>query len=318
MERNTYIDSIKTVLIFSVVLTHCLVRIGGGKIDEFIVMNFLYSFNMPLFVFISGYLFSAKKSWSKVLWGCFELFTAYCLFQGLWIALNHVAVTPRTIVVPQFSLWYLLSLVFWRIILKAFSCVSGNKYIWLVLSLAISLCCGFIPLGRELSFQRTFSFLPFFIIGSLCRGLDVLNYIRNMDKRISLLFIFLLIIVFYQIGKPPYWILCGRTSFYSYHVALVFSPIVKLCWYIFAIAGSVCILNLIPDHPSLAKYGNRTLTVYLLHFFPIWFLQKASFISDSLLLLMCLSFVIFFVLTYIHQYRIVRWLINPLSLCSKK
>ena len=316
--RNSYIDSIKTILIFSVVLTHCLVRNGGGKIDEYIVMNFLYSFNMPIFVFVSGFLFSTKKTWDKMLWGCLELFTSYCLFQCLWMILNHNAVTLQTIIIPQFTLWYILSLVFWRIIVKVFSYVCVNKYAWLVLSIVISLCCGFIPLTRELSFQRTFSFLPFFIMGSMCRGTYVLDYIRKLNKKISLMIIFILVIIFYQIGKPPYWILCGRSSFYDYPLLMTYSPLLKLCWYFYTIIGSVCILNIMPDKFSIAKYGSRTLTVYLLHFFPIWFLQKMSFRSDSLLLLTCLSFVIFCFLLYIHQFKIIRLLINPLYLCSRK
>ena len=153
---------------------------------------------MPLFVFVSGLLFSTKKPWDKVLYGCMELFSAYCLFQGIWM------------------------------------------------------------------------------------------------------------------------ILCGRTSFYSYHEALALSPLVKLCWYLYTVIGSVCILNLMPDKPYLAKYGSRTLTAYLLHFFPIWILQKMSFQSDSLLLLTCLSYVITVILILSHQFRIVRWLTNPLSLCNRK
>ena len=69
MQRDTYIDSIKTILIFTVVLTHGLVRLGSGSVDEYIVMNFLYTSNMPLFEFVSGLLFNTSKSWAKVLLG---------------------------------------------------------------------------------------------------------------------------------------------------------------------------------------------------------------------------------------------------------
>lgn len=69
MVRDNYIDSVKTLLIISVVLTHSLVRLGTGSLDEHIVMNFLYTCNMPIFIFVSGFLFSSKKSWNKVLMG---------------------------------------------------------------------------------------------------------------------------------------------------------------------------------------------------------------------------------------------------------
>lgn len=67
--RNTYIDLAKGVAIFLVVLGHCIQY--GYSIDyyesraffENIVFKIIYSFHMPLFALISGYLFyfSLKK-----------------------------------------------------------------------------------------------------------------------------------------------------------------------------------------------------------------------------------------------------------------
>lgn len=318
MQRDTYIDSIKTILIFFVVLTHCLARLGTGSVDEYIVMDFQYTFNMPLFVFVSGYLFNTSKPWDKVLLGGAELLVAYSLFQVIWMILNHTPMEVRNFFLPQFSLWYLLSLFFWRIILKSFSCVSRNKYAWFVVSIIISLCCGFIPLGKEMSFQRTFSFLPFFIMGFLCRGTAILDNIRGIDKRITIGIVFIFVIVSFYVGKPPYWLLCGRTSYYDFHCNLVLSPFIKLCWYFIAVVLSACFLNLIGDREQFSKHGSKTLTVYLLHYFPIWLLRHLGYRTESLLLLTCLSFAIFVVLIYIHRFYIIEWITNPLSLCRRK
>ena len=195
MVRNTYIDSVKTLLIISVVLTHSLVRLGTGSLDENIVMNFLYTFNMPLFVFVSGFLFSSKKSWSKVLMGGVELFIIYCIFQSIWIAMNHTSLSFKSFFFPQFSLWYLLSLVFWRIMQKGLLSLSQNKCLWILTAVIVSLCCGLIPIEREVSFQRTFSFFPFFVIGFMCRETSAIEYIRAADKRIALFIICGLVIM---------------------------------------------------------------------------------------------------------------------------
>lgn len=318
MQRNTYIDSIKTILIFTVVLTHCLVRIGLGNIDEYIVMNFLYTFNMPLFVFVSGLLFNTSKPWNKVLFGGAELLVAYFLFQVIWMILNHTPIDLYNFFLPQFSLWYLLSLFFWRVILKSFSCVSNNKYSWLIVSVILSLCCGFIPLGKIMSFQRTFSFLPFFVMGLLCRGTTILDNIRSVDKRITIGIVFFLVIVAFYVSKPPYWILCGRTSYYDYPCNLVLSPVIKLCWYFIAVIVSVCFLNLFSDREQFSKHGSKTLTVYLLHYFPIWILRNLGYRTESLLLLTCLSLAIFVVLINIHRFYIIKLLTNPLIICHRK
>jgi len=69
-ERNAYIDIVKAITIILVVLGHCI-QYGSGS--EFLtstaffknkVFIFIYSFHMPLFMLMSGYLFafSTKKS----------------------------------------------------------------------------------------------------------------------------------------------------------------------------------------------------------------------------------------------------------------
>lgn len=318
MVRNTYIDSVKTLLIISVVLTHSLARLGTGSLDEHIVMNFLYTFNMPLFIFVSGFLFSSEKSWSKVLMGGVELFIVYCIFQSIWIAMNHTSLSFKSFFFPQFSLWYLLSLVFWRIMQKGLSSLSQNKCLWIMIAVIVSLCCGLIPIEREVSFQRTFSFFPFFVIGCMCRGTNAVDYIRIADKRIALFIICGLVIIFSFVGKPPYWLVCGRTSFYSYHVDIVLAPFIKLCWYFVAVVLSSCFMNLIPDKEILSKHGSKTLTVYVLHYFPIWALRNSGFRSESLLQLTILSLAISLLLFYGHKFKFVRLLTNPMSICNRK
>ena len=62
-ERNLYIDVLKAVTILLVVIGHCI-QYGAGR--DFLIYGgffyneayiFIYSFHMPLFMLISGYLF---------------------------------------------------------------------------------------------------------------------------------------------------------------------------------------------------------------------------------------------------------------------
>ena len=75
-ERNLYIDVLKAFSILLVVLGHCI-QYGAGKeytADGAFFANpvflFIYSFHMPLFMLISGYLFAfscKNKTWFKLL-----------------------------------------------------------------------------------------------------------------------------------------------------------------------------------------------------------------------------------------------------------
>ena len=313
MQRNTYIASAKTFLIFLVILGHCLVRLGDGKyVNACITM--IYTFHMPLFVFFSGLLFNTDGSWKKVLRGSLEFLVTYCLFQFLLMLLNNVPLTIGNILLPQFALWYLLSLAFWRVLLKSFPVISNNRKVWLLWAVVLAIVMGYVPVGKELSLQRTFTFFPFFVVGNMIRSTSVLGQIKRIDYRIPvMLLILFFFIAFFFVAKPPFWLLCGRTSFYGYHGSLFYAPFVKLGWFLMVLIVSVCVLRLIPDHKYLSVCGSKTLTVYLLHYYPIWILEKLAFRTDNLLLLLCMASVILVITVLMHELKLIRFLVNPLK-----
>ena len=53
--RNTKLDSLKTILIFCVVLGHVIQPRGDGMVNEvnMLVKTFIFSFHMPLFILLS-------------------------------------------------------------------------------------------------------------------------------------------------------------------------------------------------------------------------------------------------------------------------
>lgn len=148
----------------------------------------------------------------------------------------------------------------------------------------------------------------------MCRGTKTIEYVKQIDKRITILFICCLIIIFSLTGKPPYWLLCGRTTIYDSHVSIMLSIIVRFAWFVSVLIASICILNLIPPKGILSKYGGCTLTVYLLHVFPIWILRKIGFKSDSILILLCIALAITISLFYLHRFSIIRFITNPMSI----
>ena len=72
MGRNKFVDVLKATAIFLVVMGHCI-QYGSGN-DYYVectffensLFKFIYSFHMPLFMLISGYLFAfslKKRTW---------------------------------------------------------------------------------------------------------------------------------------------------------------------------------------------------------------------------------------------------------------
>jgi len=71
MERNKTVDALKGYAIILVVFGHAIQHIlGPNTAYDNTVFRFIYSFHMPLFMFLSGYIIFGKvpKLWSKWLW----------------------------------------------------------------------------------------------------------------------------------------------------------------------------------------------------------------------------------------------------------
>ena len=84
-KKNTFIDYLKGIAIILVLVGHCVQYGSGasfledGEYWNNIVMKVIYSFHMPLFIAVSGYLF--KKSWDNKWYKKTYRKAATCLFN---------------------------------------------------------------------------------------------------------------------------------------------------------------------------------------------------------------------------------------------
>lgn len=308
--RITYLDSFKTLLIFLVVLGHCLIRLGEGSLLIKTSLLMIYSVHMPLFVFVSGYFSRPDKRLKDSCWG---LFAAFVLFQVIWIIINPPHSLSK-IMSPVTTLWYLLSLCYWRLLIKVFDKISKSKTLWLLVSVVLMIVAGYIPLSTELSFQRTFAFFPFFVMGNMMRDNDLFK-IRCVNKLLISAVVAIIIagaIGLYIVQPNLMWLLYGKSPYQSYHTSLVVAPIVKVIWLVLTSILCLMIMIIVPDLAILSKEGAKTLTVYLFHFFPIYFLQKVGFHSDNLFLLIVIALAIYCFTSLIHRFKIIKWLTCPI------
>ncbi len=254
-KRVPYWDWLKGLLIFLVVLGHTGTALG----DRW--LSVIYAFHMPLFVFVSGYFSRRKES----LWeGVKKLVILYLIFNTAYIFLDLVLgekLTIARILSPSFAMWYLLSLVFWRTMIH-FMPEKWEDKPWLLLagSLLLSIAAGFIPVGTQLSFQRTFTFLPFFIGGYLLRKSNVVW--PNMEvchRSIAIAAIILLGLSVINYMFMP--------VFYANHSYICNDEmIMRALQIIIAIALSISVLVLTPNKNGIvSELGKSSLMVYILH-----------------------------------------------------
>lgn len=178
--RNIRVDNVKGILILLVVIGHFFLPLESGGSRAFVSLFYLiYSFHMPCFVFLSGYLSKSviKKGsfrWEKPL----SLLWLYVIFKCIVYFSEIPAYGPPAGAFPDFlhesgAPWYLMALLLWYL---GIPFAAGVKTAWgkaaLLLGISLaSLAGGYLdmlhPLGDFLSLDRVVAFAPFFYGGYL-------------------------------------------------------------------------------------------------------------------------------------------------------
>ena len=171
MARDNRIDSLKGLLIILVVLGHFITTLDNSNIINHAVMGLIYVFHMPLFILVSGYFTkSPKQQTARDLWhGVLNIAITLAVFQllnSIWVSFAGRDFFKALRTVPFGVLWYLMSLIFWRILLYYTpKPLLRRPWLYLAIALALSILCGLTHLGTFLSLQRTLNFFVFFLLG---------------------------------------------------------------------------------------------------------------------------------------------------------
>ena len=138
---------------------------------------------------------------------------------------------------------------------------------WIVcICILISLVIGVVPLDKEFSFQRTFSFLSFFMTGKYCRFKSLKDF-RFVSKVTAGLIISSLIICIIFVPFDLSVFLYGQISLWHIAHHLYSSITIKVFYFFVAFVMSMSVAALIPaiNIRWLSCIGRKTLYIYLYH-----------------------------------------------------
>ena len=267
--RNHWLDNAKFVLIVLVILGHCLDRLGEGHICASVNTSMAF-FRMPAFIFLSGF-FSKKTDWKRFLswtWGVLETYLVITIIQVLPGFLQGKEVPLEYFIIPRWTLWYLLSLCFWRLFIQLLGDI--RPAFWLLAgSVVIGALSGLVHLGLCLSLQRTFTMVPFFMLGYWCRCRNInINAIRRIPAVAAVAILVILWIANYQVKDFELLeFLRGKEDFsYFTGYSLGFLVCLRLSFYVVSVVVSACVLRLVPQKESwLSVQGRDTLYYYVYH-----------------------------------------------------
>ena len=124
--RNSRLDGIKLLLIILVVIGHCIEPSRYNNTISGSLYSVIYSFHMPLFVFLSGYFAKVNnlKEWRNKGISFIETFLVIMIPQFLFYRNWHVFFNPEN------SGWYLMSLLWWYGILLLIKRTLPNMSVW--------------------------------------------------------------------------------------------------------------------------------------------------------------------------------------------
>lgn len=204
------LDVIKGIAILTVFYVHSFasapINIAASFPEE--VQNFIENFNMGLFFFVSGFLFSLKDSWPKFLEKKIKrILVPYIIFCCLSVTLRNIfseyTISQSkenifVVIINGHHYWFLQTLL---LILLAMKWVNGNHKKGIPLLVFIILL-SFTPLYKckVLHVNRFIMFFPYVYIGYLMKScyVDIKKYLSSW---ILIAALFVLAIIIFHFGK---------------------------------------------------------------------------------------------------------------------
>ncbi len=323
-------DNAKAFLMLLVVFGHALTPYTdrGGYMHA--VCLFLYSFHMPLFMFLSG-LFSKSTVNSKPF--RYEKVVSFFLLFFVMRITNYfiLLLLGRN---PSFPLlsengtpWYIF--VFAVFILIARVLRNLPKTTVLIVSVVLSLLVGYLDfIGNVLMLSRIFTFFPSFWLGYMLSPEKLQSFLEKIWVKISAIIIliaFSLVLIFMTdkifslryvfTGNNPY--IEFGTDWYPFGSAL------RLFCYGVSLFVGTSVLSLIPSKkiPLLSHTGKKTLSVYALHRQPLFVLQYTlpglSLCTLHPNVIIIIVFVTSLILTLVLSMKIWDYVLYPITNWNK-
>jgi fucose 4-O-acetylase-like acetyltransferase len=287
--RDYLIDNLKFLLISTVVIGHFFEPYITQSAFFKAVFVCIYSFHMPMFVFISGYLSkSTPINFNKIVT---TLLIPYIVFSLLWYIREcvHTKTPYFDISSPPFHLWYLLSLLSWKLLLPLVQSIKHHIFITFIISLLV----GFSPLiGHTMSLSRTLALFPFFVIGTACSSNTL--YAIHSKKYLAVFGVLLLIAIAYAVTHYSFnWRIVSWDE--AYHLAGYSNKggfLARLLLMLISLLIGISIIVITPSTKTFfTLLGARTLTVYIIHGFlvrsfairyPLW---GTNIITDGIIII---------------------------------
>ncbi len=181
--RVPYWDNAKWLAMALVVVGHAIQPIALDSDVALVPYLVIYAFHMPFFGVISGYFTTEKpgaKQYGRVIG---DLIVPYVIFETIWSIVEALVRGTWSFnpVTPSWTLWFLLALAGFRVILPVLARLRW-PLVWVTL---LAVVIGYFDdVDQTFSAMRAIQMLPFFVLGWELRKGDLMR--RWLETRRTL------------------------------------------------------------------------------------------------------------------------------------
>jgi fucose 4-O-acetylase-like acetyltransferase len=319
-------DNARLLLILLVVFGHLIegIRSEPGVKP---IYDVVYAFHMPGFLLIAGWFARGDALDAKGLTATAKLFATWLLVEAGWALgwrlAGHEAFPDSFLVVPNWTLWFLVTLACMRLALPLLALTRFP----LLASIVVALAIGVLPeVGTPFSASRTFALLPIFVLGWRLRSLGVgeAAWFRaptlavRGSAAVAALAAVVAVLVLRKWPDFTEQLLFWRRGYAAMEFDTVTGVLLRLTVGVLAVVLVLALLVLVPRRSfPLSSIGASTMTVYLLHA-PIIQVLRSTHLDDrigelpgAIVLMLLIAVVLVLVLASPPVVRILRPITEP-------
>jgi len=286
-------DNARFTAVTLVVVGHGIQRLTGDSDAALGVYLFIYAFHMPAFAIISGYFSKASppssRQMKKVLT---DIVLPYAIMEAIWsgVQLLVEGSTSFNPTKPHWTLWFLLALALFRLILP-YLVLLRWPLLWCVI---FSVGVGYLGnIDNTFSLARSIGILPFFFLGWQLRQWKLVDRWRDLRAGVwwlrggaLVVFAAWAFVLFPFIGM---WRSINLKDWFFYDDSYSgigqdawWAGFVRLAFILLAALLSLAMFTLIPRRTTwLTSLGQATMYVYLLHSFVLYPIRQSGILGDK-------------------------------------
>ena len=282
-QRIALWDNLKFFLVTCVVIGHFADQFTDVSYVYDSIFLFIYSFHIPLFIFISGMFHKYKNTTGKAIF-FISIGFAYKMCSAIVERLLGTVNVEFFLLWDGGLSWFMFALAAYIIILKIIE--KQNKRYILIFSILLACFVGYDQsIGDFLYLSRIIIFFPFYLSGVLLKDIDIVEFKKSNRKTLIIGIIVLVVWLGICLFKIDLfyglrYLFTGRNPYFP--KIMSFAPVVRLGTYIISFVVGAAIIMVIPNKKIylFSDMGRNSINVYFWHMNVYYILNKVFHVSN--------------------------------------